>query len=125
MEKQSTHLLRLAGRILETTLVISLLILLVGFVYYWNSPAHYSNAFFIVGAILIVLGVFSVAGGFAQRGNFGIIYAETAGQANLAERGQRIAADVTQRYGVMIFLTITGLLLIGIAVLIGNSLIAL
>jgi hypothetical protein len=120
MEKQSTHLLRLAGRILGTTLAVSLLILLIGFILYWDSPIKFSNAFFTGGVILIVLGVLSVAGGFAQRANFGITYAESAGQANLAERGQRIAADITQRYGVMIFLLVTGLLLIGIAILIGN-----
>jgi hypothetical protein len=125
MKKRVTHLLRLTARILETTLVISLLILLVGFVYYWDSPVHYSNAFFFAGAILIVLGVFSVAGGFAQRSNFGITYVESAVQANLSEGGQRTSAGITQQYGVMIFLTITGLLLIGIAVLIGKSLITL
>src|SRR6266496_3855117 len=95
MKKQVRRLLRMVGRILGTTLMISLLILLVGFVYYWNSPDNFSNAFFIAGAILIMLGVASITSGFSQR----------------------IAAEIAQRrYRILIFFTITGLLLIGIAV---------
>ncbi len=122
MEKQSTYLLRLLGRISVTTGAISLIVLLIGDFYHWNDPVKFSNAFFTAGAILIVLGVFSVAGGFAQRGNFNIAYSESAGQANLAERGQRIAAEINQRYGSMIFLLVNGLLLIAIAVIVGNVL---
>jgi hypothetical protein len=103
MPMQVTRLLRMAGRILGTTLVISLLILLVGFVYYWNSPGSFSNAFFITGAILIVLGVASVTSVFFQR----------------------IAAEITQRYRILIFLAVTGLLLIVIAIWIDNSFIKL
>lgn len=98
-----THLLRITGRILGTTLVISFLILLVGFAYYWNSPVDFSNAFLIVGAILIILGVASVTGGFFRQ----------------------ITAAITQRYRILIFLTITGLLLIGIAIWIDSSFIKL
>jgi len=81
---------------------------------------QYSNGFFITGAIVTVLGFYSVAGGFVQRAIFGMTYAESAGQANIAERNQRTAADITQRYGTMIFLGTTGLLLILIAVGIGR-----
>ena len=99
MEKQVTRLLRMMWRILGTTLVISLLISLVGFIYYWNSPGSFGDAFFVAGAILIILGVASVTSGFFQR----------------------IAGEITQRYRILIFLTVTGLLLIGIAILIDNS----
>lgn len=124
MEKQEHHFLKLAGKILGTTAVISLAVLLVGYLLHWTEPVNYSNGFFTAGAILIVLGVYSVAGGFAQRANFGMTYAESAGQANIAERNQRTAADLTQRYGSMIFLGVTGLLLILIAVGIGQFLIS-
>jgi hypothetical protein len=67
-----------------------------------------------------VLGVYSVAGGFTQRANFGMTYTESAGQANISERNQRTAVDITQRYGTMIFLSATGLLLILIAIGIGQ-----
>ena len=121
MEKH--RFLRLAGKILGTTMLIALAVFLIGYLLRWNQPAQYSNGFFIAGAILIVLGVFSVAGGIAQRTNFDIIYTETAGQANIAERNQRTVAEITQRYGSMIYLFVTGLLLILIAVGIGQFLI--
>ena len=118
MEKH--RFLRLAGKILVTTVLIALAVFLVGSFLHWNQPAQYSNGFFIAGAILIVLGVLSVAGGIAQRTNFDIVYAETVGQANIAERNQRTIAEITQRYGSMIYLFVTGLLLILIAVGIGQ-----
>lgn len=120
MEKQNGHFLRLAGKILGTTALVSLAVFLAGYLLHWSQPVQYSNGFFIAGAILIVMGIFTVAGGFAQRADFDIIYAETAGQANIAERNQRMAADITQRYGSMIFLVATGLLLILIAMGIGR-----
>ena len=123
MEKASAHFLRLAGKILATVAGIALVILLMGYFLHWDNPVKYSNAFFWAGAILIVIGVFSVTGGFEQRGNFGMTYAQTAGDANIAERNQRMAADITQRYGSMIFLVVTGILLIGVAVLIGEFLV--
>ena len=120
MEKHEHHFLRLAGKILLTTVLISLAIILAGNLLHWSQPAQYSNGFFIAGAIVIILGVFSIAGGIAQRTNFDILYAETAGQAGIAERNQRMVSEITQRYGNMIFLLVTGLLLILIAVGIGQ-----
>jgi hypothetical protein len=120
MEKHEHHFLRLAGKIAGTTLLIAFAVLLLGYFLSWSQPVQYSNGFFTAGAILVVLGFYSVAGGFAQRANFGMTYAESAGQANLAERNQRTAAEITQRYGSMIFLGTTGLLLILIAVGIGR-----
>src|SRR5512143_2077863 len=103
MPKQVRRLLKMVGRILGTTLIISLLILLVGFVYYWNSPGSFSDAFFMAGAIMIIIGIASVTGGFFQR----------------------MAAEITQRYRFLIFFTLTGLLLIGIAIWIDSSFIKL
>lgn len=122
MEKTGTVLLRLLGRISLTVGTISLAVILIGNYYRWDNPVTFSNAFFTAGVIIIILGILSVAGGFVQRANFGITYAESAGQANLAERGQRIAAEIEQRYGVMVFLLLTGLLLVGIAILVGTFL---
>lgn len=115
--------LRLAGLILGATLVISLLVLLIGYIYQWDKPVQFSNAFFAAGAVTIILGIFSVTGGFAQRANFNILYAESAGQADQAERSQRAVTEVIQRYAVVIMLVSTGLLLIGIAIAIGTFLI--
>lgn len=120
MERSSVQMLRLGGKIVGTTAGISLLVLLTGYFLKWNEPVRFSNAFFWAGAIFIVLGVLSVSGGFSQRANFQMTYAESAGNANIAERNQRTAADITQRYGSMILMTITGILLIVVSVVIGQ-----
>jgi|GEM_PF-725008 len=121
MERQSVQFLRLFGKILGATAILSLIILLTGYFLKWNTPIQYSNAFFWAGAIVIVLGVLSVGGGFAQRANFAITYAESAGDANIAERNQRMAADIAQRYGSMLSMLLTGILLIVVSMVIGET----
>jgi len=122
MESSSQPILRLAIRILKATAVISLVVVVAGLILRWNEPAKFSNGFFAAGAILIIASLLTVTGGFTQRSNFGVMYTETAGQANSAERGQRMAAEITQRYGTFIFLVVTGLVLIGISIAIGEFL---
>jgi hypothetical protein len=120
MEKKSSHILRPVGIALGLALLISLVILMVGFVLKWNTSVQFSNAFFVAGAIAIVIGTFSVTGGFEQRANFGMTYAESAGQASISERTQRMMADINQRYGVLILMIGTGILLIAISVAISR-----
>ncbi len=122
MESNSRLVFRLAGKILGATALISLVVLLLGTFLHWNDPFQFSNGFFIAGAILIVLGILSITGGFAQRSQFGFLYSESAGQMDSAERNQRMVADMTQRYGGFVLLLATGLLLIGISVIVGSFL---
>lgn len=116
MEKPNSPILRLLGTILGLTLVVSLIVSIIGIVFQWSTPVQFSNGFFAAGAIAIVLGTFTVTGGFQQRGTFSLMYAETASQASTSERAQRMMADFNQRYGTLIVLISTGLLLIGIAI---------
>jgi hypothetical protein len=122
MENNNQPVLRLAGKILGATALVSLVVLLIGYFLRWDDPFKLSNGFFTAGAILIILGILSIAGGFAQRANFGIVYAESAGQMSSPERAQRMAADIAQRYGSFILMLVTGLLLIGISAAIGSLL---
>lgn len=122
MENSGKPVLRLAGKILGATALISLVVLLFGYFLQWSDPFQFSNGFFTAGAILIILGILAIAGGFAQRANFGIVYAESAGQMSSPERAQRMAADIAQRYGSFILILVTGLLLIGISAAIGSFL---
>jgi len=57
--------------------------MLVGLIARWSEPVQFNNDFFAAGAILIVLDFLFVSGGFSQRGNFNMTYAESADQANL------------------------------------------
>ena len=120
MEKKNTHILRLVRIVLGLTILVSLIVLVFGLVSQWSTPVQFSNGFFVAGALVIVLGLFSVAGGFGQRANFSMTYAESAGQASIAERTQRMMADINQRYGSMIILVGVGILLIGVSVVIGQ-----
>ncbi len=122
MENRRQLVLHLAGRILLSTALIALGVLLIGYLLGWKDPTHFSNAFFIAGAILIVLGVLSVTGGYSQRSDFGLLYSESAGQMSSTERTQRMLDDMNQRYGGFAILLVTALLLIGAAILIGNFL---
>jgi hypothetical protein len=122
MESSGKQILRLLGKILGATALISLVVLLIGYFLRWNDPFRFSNGFFAAGAILIILGILSITGGLVQRSNFGILYGESAGQMSSSERTQRMAADIMQRYNSFIFLLFTGLLLMGISVIIGSLL---
>jgi uncharacterized membrane protein len=118
MQKQTSHLLRLVVVILGLTFLASLVVLVIGMVFQWSTPVQFSNGFFGAGLIVIVLGTFSVTGGLHQRSNPSLAYAETASHASIAERGQRMMADINQRYSSMVLMIGTGLLLVGIGILI-------
>jgi hypothetical protein len=118
--ERNTHILRLMGTVLSLTVLVSLIVLVFGLVFRWNTPVQFSNGFFMAGVLVIVLGLFSVAGGFGQRANFSMTYAESVGQASLAERTQRMMADINQRYGSMIIMVFVGILLLGVSVVIGQ-----
>lgn len=120
MEKTNRHLLRLVGVIFGLTLLISLIVVIIGMVYEWKTPVQYSNGFLAAGAIAIVLGTFSVTGGLQQRASFPLAYAETASQASLSERAQRMVADINQRYGILVLLMAVGFLLILISIAINS-----
>ena len=57
MEKHEHHFLKLAGKIIGTTMLIALGVLLLGYFLSWDQPIQYSNGFFVAGAIMVVLGI--------------------------------------------------------------------
>jgi hypothetical protein len=122
MEKSSKPVRRLAGKILGATALISLVVLVIGYVLQWSDPFRFSNGFFAAGAILIVVGILSVGSGLTQRADFDMLYAESAGQMSSSERTERMMADITQRYSSFIFPLVTGLLLISISAAVGSFL---
>lgn len=123
MVTKNNFVLRMVGIAAGIAVVLALALLLLGFFLGWKQPVQYSNGFFMTGALLIVFGVLSVAGGFAQRANVRLTYTESAAQASMAERNQRTVTDGVQRYQSMITLFGSGLLLILVSVLVGQFLI--
>ena len=86
----------------------------------WNSTTQFSNGFFTAGAILIAFGTLSVTGGYGARADFRVLYSQSAGDMNTLERSKRWIADTVQGYNSLIFLLLTGIYLIGFAILIPN-----
>jgi hypothetical protein len=123
MDIKNNFVLRLVGIIVGIAAALALALLLLGYFLGWDQPIQYSNGFFMTGALVAVMGVLSVAGGFAMRADPHLIYAESAAQASMAERNQRTVTDGLQRYRSMITLLGSGLLLILVSVLIGELLI--
>jgi hypothetical protein len=115
-----TSLLRMLGMVFLFALLLGALIATAGWFFGWRTTTPFSNAFFVVGAILITIGVLSVAGGFSMRSDFKVLYSQSAGSMDINERNQRWLSDITQGYSSFIFLLLTGLLLIAAAVMLGS-----
>ncbi len=100
------------------TFLIAIFIGVFGWLMGWRTTTQFSNGFFFGGAAFVVLGLFSVMGGFSQRADFKMTYARTASPASISERTKQMIDDLNQGYNAMIFLTATGAFLIVIAILI-------
>jgi len=114
------RILRLLAISFALACVIGLVTLLIGWLLHWNSTTQFSNGFFGAGAILIVFGLLSVFGGFGMRSDFKMLYSQSAGDMNTLERSKRWIADMSQGYGLFLFLLLPGIFLIGLAVLVPN-----
>lgn len=112
--------LNLLGRILFVDLVIVL------FVAGWSWLAKdfgllaLSNRFFIGGVIVVLISLASGLGNFENRSDWKQLLAQSAGQADLNERTQRMMADMLQVYGLAFVMVPAGLIAILIAVLLGQ-----
>lgn len=116
MEQKGSLWLRLLGTMLGITLLVSAIVGGIGMFFHWNTPTQFSNGFFAAGMIVIVFGILSVTGGFQQRANAPLLYAETASDASASARAQRMMADINQRYGMLILMIGSGILLIALSV---------
>jgi hypothetical protein len=113
-------ILRLFVTTFLIALVIGAIVSIVGWLLGWDTSVQFSNGLFISGGLIVVLGVFSVAGGYNMRADPHLTYAQSAGNMNLEQRAHRLVADMRQEYHVSIFLSLTGAFLIGMAVLVGS-----
>jgi hypothetical protein len=116
MEQKGSLWLRLLGTVFGITLLVSLIVVGIGVFFQWNTPTQFSNGFFAAGMLVVVFGILSVTGGFQQRASFPLSYAETASDASISERAQRMMADINQRYGMMILMIGSGIVLIAISI---------
>ncbi len=112
------YFVRLIITIDIATLVLTALIGGIGWLMGWRSTTQFSNGFFLGGTAFVVLGLFSVMGGFSQRADFKMTYARTASPASISERTKQMIADINQGYNAVIFLAALGAQLIVLAILI-------
>jgi hypothetical protein len=120
MEKIMIKIFRLFAITFAVACVIGIVTSVVCWSLSWNSTTQFSNGFFMAGAILIVFGVLSVAGGYGMRSDFGVLYSQSAGDMNTLERSKRWIADMAQGYNSFSFLLLTGIYLVGFAILISK-----
>lgn len=116
------NILRLFVTTFLLALLIGVIVSAIGWLLGWNTSTQFSNGLFISGGLIIVLGLFSVAGGYNMRADPNLIYAQSAGDMNLEGRARRLVADMRQEYHASIFLSLTGGFLVGMAILVGSVL---
>lgn len=111
-------LVRSLVRSLVISGVIGGFVTLLGVILSWKTAVQFSNGFFWAGAILIIFGVLSIFGGYGMRSDFGVVYSQSAGDANILERTKQWINDTEQSYSIYILLLIIGGILMLLSVLI-------
>jgi hypothetical protein len=99
--------------------ILAILVALVGLLLGWKTGTQFSNGLFLVGALVIVVGVVSILGGFGMRSDFKLVYSQSAGSMNTLDRTRRWIADMAQGYSTYIYLLLVGAFLIAGSVLVG------
>jgi hypothetical protein len=120
LKKDPGWFVRLFGTSALIAILIGLVVLGIGWLRGWHTPIQFSNGFFTAGALTVVIGLFSVMGGFSMRSDFKMLYSQSASDMSISDRTKLWVADITQGYGALILLSLTGMYLIGLAILVGR-----
>lgn len=124
MEAVMSHLpwwLKLFVQILLVALLIALLVMGWSWMTGDFGTVSLSNRFFMGGVLAILISLGSGLGNFENRSDWRQMYAQSAGQANLTERTQRMMADIVQVYALAFTMVPAGLISILIAIALGQS----
>jgi hypothetical protein len=119
-----TFIQKIIGFLIKTLVIALGLGLLTGAIEWlvgWRSPTQISNGLFVVGAALIALGLASALGTQSMRDDTDILWAESIGDFHVWERSQRWLAGMMECYPRFSLLLMTGVYLVGFAVLIPNN----
>jgi hypothetical protein len=118
MKKTVLRTLRRLSLGVLAALCIGAGIALYGWLRGWQTATQFSNALFVSGSAVIILGVLAIVGGFTSRGDFAITYSQSAGDASLPERTKQMMLDLLQGYNVLGFSGMIGVTLIGLSIFI-------
>ena len=105
---------RILIKAILVSLVVGSVVVIIGIVREWKTPAEFSNGFFFAGAILIFIGLISYMG--YSRGSMDA----PAAQLDPAERSDLSVEDASRGKSLMIFFAIPGVLLFGLSLLIAR-----
>jgi hypothetical protein len=109
---------------LARIMLIDLLIFAGVMVWAWISADFttltLSNHFFLGGAFAILVGIGSSLGNWSLRTDWHLLYAESAGQANLSERTSRMMDDIYRSHSFVITMVSAGLISILVSVIFGQ-----
>ena len=115
-----TWWLSLLGRILFVDLLVVLFVIGWSWLTKDFSLLSLSNRIFVSMILVASFSLASGLGNFQNRADWRQLLAQSAGQANLAERNQRMMSDMLQVYGVALVMVPAGLIAILIAVCLGQ-----
>ena len=111
-------------RILISAILLSLLagivVSITGLILGWKTSTQFSDGFFWAGAILISSGFVNLMGMLSQRAGSGLQYRQSMVHMNAAERLRIWEADISHGYNLLAILGTSGLLLFGLAILVGR-----
>lgn len=100
------------------SIIIGLITAGIGVLLGWSTSARFSDGLFIAGGLFMCIGAISFIGGNLSRADFTFLYAGSVGDESIADRTRHWVAAMTQGYDLLLLLFVTGLLLIGLSVLV-------
>ena len=118
MRQSFLSVLRLGIYALGFALLLGALVSGIGWLSGWRTAGSFSNGLSTTGAVLVVLGILSLMGGYRMRSNLRVPNSPPAGNPGLGDRTRQWASDATQGYRLLVLLFVAGLLLIGASILI-------
>ncbi len=112
--------LQLVFRVLLVDMVVASLVAAWSWMAKDFSALSLSNRFFVGGVVAVLISLASGMGNWGNRSDWRQMLAQSAGQANLGERNNRMLADVGQVYSLAFIMIPAGLIAILIAVIMGQ-----
>jgi hypothetical protein len=112
--------LNLLFKILFVDLIIAIFVVLWSWITKDFGMISLSNRFFIGGVIAALISLASGLGNYENRSDWKQLLAQSAGQANLTERNNRMMADIVQVYALAFVMIPAAVIAILIAVLLGQ-----
>lgn len=86
----------------------------------WNTNRQWSDGFFWAGAILLMIGLLTVVGGYGMHTNPILRVSETAGSTSLPERTKLWVSDLARDWQVLILLALPAGALTAVSVWLGS-----